>query len=69
MLVMLKANDNWEHFEAVRVSDEYDREPEFDRNRVIWDVDYRHRVIALLKDWRETRQAAGQTAAELQGAA
>jgi hypothetical protein len=28
------------------------REPEFDAERVIWDADYRHRVMDVLRRWR-----------------
>lgn len=31
-------------------------EPEFDINRVVWDVDYRRRVMDLLRRWRDGRR-------------
>lgn len=72
---MWRANRNWEHFEADRtVPDwdlgwEFDGEPEFDQNRVIWDVDYRRRVIALLKTWREKHTSGEPAGSQLQSAA
>jgi hypothetical protein len=34
-------------------------EPEFDINRVVWDIDYRQRVMDLLKRWRDGGPRSG----------
>jgi hypothetical protein len=32
------------------------QEPDFDPDRVIWDADYRHDVLELLRQWRLLRE-------------
>ncbi len=36
-----------------------DSEPEFDRDRVVWDIRYRRIVMSRLKQWRERNRSSG----------